>query len=71
MNSGMLIPSGNVRVAIVLHLLITPLKRGIRQGDSVPNTGKSQTQSSLLISAFCERGSDCMICNRILTLYLI
>jgi hypothetical protein len=32
-NSDMLIPSGNVRVAIVLHLLITLLTRGIEPSD--------------------------------------
>jgi hypothetical protein len=71
MNSDMLIPSGNVRVAIVLRLLITPLMRGIKPGDMLLDARESPARSCRHISAFGERGSDLMMRSNILTFNFI
>jgi len=68
--SYMLIPSGNNRVAIVLHLLMAPLMWGINPGDTLSGTRESLTRSFLHTSSFGERGSDWTICSRTLTLDL-
>jgi hypothetical protein len=67
----MLIPSGNVRVAIALHLFITALMRGIKPADSLSDYRESPTGSFVHISGFNVRASDSMICSEILTLDFI
>jgi len=70
-NTDMLIPSGNVRVAIVLHLLITPLMRRIKPGDNLSDTRESPKRGFRRTSALSERGFDFTICCKMQTFDLI